>query len=362
MPSLEDVYNAVNTLAPFELAMDWDNAGLLIGGKDDPVTRALVALDVTDTVLDEAVRTKAQLLVTHHPVIFHPIKRIETGSLPYRLIQSGIGVISAHTNLDIAEGGVNDRLAQALGLGCVEGLEETGESPFYKVSVNIPGTYADKVYHEMADAGAGMLGDYSRCGFLVRGEGRFQPGAGAHPHTGSPGHLEFVDEVRLDMLVAPDKLSQVVAAMKAAHPYEEPAYDVLENRAVRRRAWLGRIGVLEQPMCPEAFAAYVKERLRVGGVKYVSGGAPVRRVAVCGGNGAGLLRLAKDRGCQALVTGESKHDILLAAAGMGMTMIDAGHYATEAVVLRHFRDRLAELLPQVEFTVAETDGDGVNYV
>jgi len=362
MTTVQDYINAIEAFAPFSLAESWDNAGLLIGSGGDVVTRALVALDATMPVLDEALRLGADLIVTHHPVIFSPLKNIATNSVVYRLIREGIAVVSAHTNLDIAEGGVNSVLAARLALEQVEGLEKIDGSPFCKVAVTVPVPDSDKVYHAMVEAGAGTQGDYSHCGFFVRGEGRFKPGDKANPHIGNAGVLEHVDEVKLEMLVSPSDLDSVLAAMKTAHPYEEVAFDVFHNYGLEQNAYLGRVGKLSREMSPEDFAACVKERLGLSGLKYVSGGRPVERVAVCGGSGADFLHKAAAMGCQALVTGESKHHLLLDAARLGVTLIDAGHYGTERVALGPLRDQLAERLPAVPITVAATDGDNINYI
>ena len=362
MPTIGDVYKAINEIAPFSLAEDWDNVGLLIGSKDQQAARVLTALDATDAVIDEAAQWGAQLIVTHHPVIFSPLKAIPADSTVYRLIRQGIGVISAHTNLDIADGGVNDQLARLLGLTDLRPLKVTAEEPCFKVAVTVPPLQAEAVYTAMVGAGAGALGEYSHCAFLVKGEGRFKPLEAANPTIGTAGRLEQLEEVRLEMLVAPDRLDAVVDAMLAAHPYETPAYDIFQNYGCKARSALGRVGTLEQPMTPQALAERVKERLGVGGLKYTPGCGEITTVAVCGGGAAEYIYTAKEQGAQALVTGESKHHLLLEADRLGLTLIDAGHFATETVVLEPFSKKLEALLPGIVARVAASNTDGVRYL
>ena len=245
---VNDVFSFLDGLAPFSYAMDFDNSGLLIGDPLQPVQKILVALDCTTSVIQAAKESGARLIVTHHPVIFDPIKSVIAGSVPYRLASAGISVICAHTNLDLARGGVNDALARRLGLGCLEGLTP------------IPCT---------------------------------------------------------------DR----------------------EGNAVTE--YLGRISFLPSPMEPQDFALFVKERLGAS-VRFTPGCRPVHRVAVCGGAGADCLDNAIWSGADALVTSEVKHHIFLYAAQQGITLVDAGHFHTEDVVIEPLAQRLREQFPETE--------------
>lgn len=245
---VNDVFSFLDGLAPFSYAMDFDNSGLLVGDPLQPVEKILVALDCTSSVVQAAKESGAQLIVTHHPVIFDPIKSVIAGSIPYQLASAGISVICAHTNLDLARGGVNDELARRLGLGCLEGL-----SP-------IPCTDRDK---------------------------------------------NTVTE------------------------------------------YLGRISFLPNPMEPQDFARFVKEQLGAG-IRFTLGRRPVHRVAVCGGAGADCLDDAIQAGADALVTAEVKHHVFLSAAQRGITLVDAGHFHTEDVVIEPLAQRLREQFPKTE--------------
>lgn len=362
MNQVGDFYDAIDRFAPFENAEKWDNAGLLMGGRTRPVSRALLALDLTGAVLEEAKRLRAELVITHHPVILEPIGRLDGDGIVYRAAAAGLSVICAHTNLDMAKGGVNDALAVRLGLGRVRPFVEARQIPYKKVAVHVPMGAVQEVYEAMAGAGAGTEGKYSHCAFLARGEGRFLPMEGAQPAIGEVGVLETVEETRLEMLCSPVKLPEVLAALHKAHPYEQPSYDVLDNHAAGYRLSMGRIGDLPLPLQPGELAVMAKERLGAAGVRYIDGGKEISTVAVLGGSGGGFLAQAKQLGAQALVTGEVKHHHLLEAAELGLTLVDAGHFATENVVMEPLRLELSKRLPGAVITLSGNCTDGAKYI
>lgn len=357
-----DFYRALENIAPFSLAESWDNPGLLVGSGEQPVRRALVALDATPPVIAEAKEQGAQLLITHHPVIFHKLGSVPADSPVYQAIRAGLAVLCAHTNLDVARGGVNDVLAEILTLQNTSLLEETASQPWRKVITFVPKDSLEAVYDALALSGAGRQGNYAGAAYLSPGEGRFMPLAGASPTLGEVGKLERVEEIRLEVLTPPDALGKVLSALRAAHPYEEPAIDVLETHAHRQRQGLGRVGDLPAAQSPDEFARFVMEKLRVGGLKYVPGRQAITRVAVCGGAGSKMLGTALALGAQALVTADTRHDELLDATRMGLTLIDAGHYASEAVVLPSLGDRLKKALPGAEIALSQVEGDPACYL
>ncbi|WP_052446679.1 Nif3-like dinuclear metal center hexameric protein [Candidatus Soleaferrea massiliensis] len=357
-----DIYRTIDTkIAPFSLAESWDNPGLLIGGEELPVKKVLLAMDATDAVAEEAVSKRAELIVTHHPVIFSPIKRVEADSVVYKLIRNGISVISAHTNLDIAAGGVNDALAETLGLEQIEGFAQSGADTYYKLVAFVPSDHAAAVYRALRGAGAGTLGGYEGCAFSAEGTGCFEPRDGSNPFIGTAGKTQRVPETRLEMIVPPEKRAAVIAALHASHPYEVPAYDLFENHAVRGFRYMGRIGNLPEEMQPDDFAAYVGLKLGGVGVRCSPFGLPVRRVAVLGGSGADFLSQAKRAGADALVTADPKHHLFLEAAHIGVMLVDAGHFCTENVVMGRLCRSLREAFPQIEFEIAEQNTNPVRY-
>ena len=348
---------AIDALAPFSLTQSWDNTGILIGSPARRVERALVALDATAPIIAEAAEVGAQLIVAHHPIIFQGLKYIPEHSPAYRAIRADIAVICAHTNLDIAAGGVNDVLAALLDLRDTEVIETTQTSPYRKVVVYVPTENAQAVYAAMAEAGAGQQGNYAGCAFFSKGQGCFTPLHGASPAIGKVGRPESVDEVRLEMLAAPDDIPAVLRALKSAHPYQEPAFDIFETGWGAVRQGIGRTGSLPQPFTPAGLAAYVKQKLEPSALRYIPGTGEITRVAVCGGAGGSFIEQALAVGAQALITGEAKYSQLLEAREMGLTLIESGHYATEAVVLPGLVHKLKAALPGADIRRASACDD-----
>lgn len=358
-----DFYDTINAFAPFSTARSGDNVGLLVGGREQPVQRALLALDCTGAVLEEAIDLGAQLIVTHHPVIYQPLSALRSDSLPYRAAAAGIAVLSAHTNLDMAAGGVNDALAARLGLQNIRPLSPDEAPHGYKIAVTVPEEQVAPVWEAMSDAGAGAIGNYSRVAFYSRGEGCFLPGDGAHPVRGKVGDLHRLPEVRLQMVCPPARLQAVVAALKDAHPYEVPAYDILPNHAISSGVSMGRLGDLPQPLAPKDLAQLALEQLRAPGVRYTdSRRAAITTVAVCGGSGGSLLEQAVQMGAQALVTGEVKHHEFLTANERGLLVVDAGHFSSENVVIEPLAQRLQQRMPDVVITCSKTGTDALRYL
>ena len=352
-----DYLSAIDKFAPFSSADSWDNVGLLVGSPGREISRAIVALDATHAVINQAQKDGAQLVITHHPIIFGGINSVPECSPVYHAIKSGVAVLCAHTNLDKAGCGVNAVLAELLELDAPELLETTKTTPYRKVVVYVPRESAEAVYSAMTQAGAGRQGDYAGAAFISDGQGRFLPLEGANPAIGSVGRLEKVEEQRLEMLAAPGDLQAVISVMRAAHPYEEPAYDILETHFDKEHTGYGRVGNLKNPLAPDAFAEYVREKLSLTGIKYVSGKEDISRVAVCGGAGCHLLEAAQKMGAQALISADAKHSQLLQAKDLGMTLIDAGHYGTEAVILPTLVEKLKAALPGADIRRSDVCAD-----
>ncbi|HHW07790.1 MAG TPA: Nif3-like dinuclear metal center hexameric protein [Clostridia bacterium] len=337
-------------LAPVSLAENWDNVGLLVGDPQAGVEGVLVALDLTQGVIDEALRQECNFILVHHPPIFHPLKRLTAADPEARLlmeaIRNGLNIYAAHTNLDKAPGGVNDRLAQVLGLVDAEILSAQVKEQHYKLVVFVPETHEKEVRQAIGDAGAGFIGNYSYCTFRTRGTGTFLPLEGANPYLGRVGRVEEAAEYRLETIVPERILGKVVQAMLEAHPYEEVAYDLYPLAVTGTpKGGLGRVGNLAEPLPPAQFIEFVKERLSLAAVKVVPGRHElVRRVAVCGGSGGRLIKDAVKRGAQAFITGDVDYHEGQLAESLGLMVIDAGHGATEKVVLPWLAEQLHHLL------------------
>jgi len=355
-PSIADITSALEGWAPLDSAQDYDNVGLQVGDADRSVTSAVLALDATPEVLDEAEAHDAELVVTHHPLLFQPLDGVTAdgyvSNLALRFAEAGIGLYSIHTNLDAAPEGVSFALAERLGLtdvGFLDGFEDT----LYKLAVFVPEDAFETVRQALADAGAGQIGDYEACAFATEGTGFFKPGTGTDPHIGDAGgEVESAAERKLEVEVARWDLGTVMAALQDAHPYEEVAYDLYPVTQKNSRAGLGALGHLDDPMPLSAFLDRVATRLDAGSLRYAGDpDATVERVAVCGGAGSDFIGTARGAGADAYVTADVKYheffDVLDRDGTPQMALIDPGHYETEALTEALLRDELQERFPEV---------------
>lgn len=343
------VLEAMERIAPRAMAEDWDNPGLLVGSSAQDVARVFVCLDVSEAVIARAVQVRADLIISHHPLLFRPIKQLRTdlplGRMLAQLVKNDIAVFAAHTNLDSAPGGVNDLLAQRLGLIEVRPLTETYREKYTKLVVFVPETHAEAVRAAIGKAGAGQIGDYSQCSFRVKGTGAFLPLPGARPFLGKPGVLETVEEVRLEAILPQRIAPRVVRAMLRTHPYEAVAYDLYPLDNVIGATGLGRIGKLPQPQSLRAFCDAVKAALGLAQLRLAAGdqGTMVQKVALCGGSGADLAPKAAYGGADVFVTGDVKYHDAQKALECGVALVDAGHFGTEFPIVAYLAERLREI-------------------
>ncbi len=336
-PTVADAIAVLERQYPPQAAEDWDSVGLSVGDRETAVRRVLFAVDPLPAVIDEAIAWGADLLVTHHPLLLRPVHGVSTdtwkGRAIHELIRAECALFTAHTNADVAHDGVNDALAAALGLRDTSPLRPWPQHPTDKVVTFVPAEAAEKVIDAMASAGGGTLGDYTRCAWTVQGTGTFTPQVGATPVIGTVGTTEVVSESRVEMLVPRHSRDAVLAALRSAHPYEEVAVDVIELAAMPSNTGLGRVGVLPEATTLADFARAVAAALprTPGGVTYFGDGdRPIRRVAVCGGAGDGLLQDATRAGVDAFVTADLRHHPASEhLADGGPALIDPGHWASE---------------------------------
>ncbi|WP_409270682.1 Nif3-like dinuclear metal center hexameric protein [Neobacillus sp. SCS-31] len=324
-----ELIRLMESFSPKEYAMEGDRIGLQIGQLNRPVDKVLIALDLVEEVVDEAIEKGVQLIIAHHPPIYRPLAKLATdtaqGRIFEKLIKHDISVYAAHTNLDVATGGVNDMLSEALGLENSEVLVPTYEEQLKKIVVFVPHEHAGQVMEAMGNAGAGAIGNYSHCSFSTGGTGRFLPGEGTNPFIGSEGKVEEVEEVRIETIVPERLAKKVVSAMTKAHPYEEPAYDIypLENKGAT--LGLGRIGTIKEITLRE-FAEKVKTDLGVEAVRVVGNlDAKVKKVAVLGGDGNKYFSHAKFKGADVYVTGDIYYHVAQDALMLGLNIVDPGH-------------------------------------
>jgi dinuclear metal center YbgI/SA1388 family protein len=362
-PTIADVATALEAWAPPGSAQDYDNVGLQVGDAGRPVETALLALDATPQVLAEAKRHDADLVITHHPLLFRPLDGVTAdgfvSNLALRFAEAKIGLYSIHTNLDAAPGGVSFALADRLGLtdvGFLDGFDET----LYKLAVFVPDAAFDEVRQALADAGAGRIGDYEACAFSVAGTGFFTPGADTDPHIGTAGGgVESVDERKLEVEVARWNQPRVLSALQEAHPYEEVAYDLYPIHQKNTQAGLGALGRLPSPEPLSAFLDRVADRLDAASLRYAgTDDATVEQVAVCGGAGSDFIGTARGAGADAYVTADVTYheffDVLGPDGTPEMALIDPGHYETEALTEALLRDWLTDRFANVAWTRTDT--------
>jgi dinuclear metal center YbgI/SA1388 family protein len=361
MVKVGDIEKFLTGWAPLETAQDWDNCGLLCGNPEQEVSRVLVALDVTEEVVEEGLKKQAQLIISHHPVIFSPLKKInensQQGRLLRTLIRNEISVLSLHTNLDIAKDGVNEILAARLHLGPCEILAEEYTRAFQKVCVFVPVEFMPRVREAMFEAGGGQYGHYSGCSFHTAGEGTFLPGKKANPFIGSSGQTQTVKELKLEMVVPKDLTGRVVAAMLSAHPYETPAFDVFDTFGLSEPLGIGRIGDLKRPMAFEEFLPFVKDALGCRGLRYAGKRDWVRRVAVGGGACISYMDQAFLKGADVFITSDVKYHEMLDGAQKGYFLIDAGHFPTEDGICDYLVQKVGIAFPDISIGKSEVHRD-----
>ncbi|MDQ0339657.1 dinuclear metal center YbgI/SA1388 family protein [Caldalkalibacillus uzonensis] len=342
----QTVIQWLEQFAPKSLAVEKDPIGLQIGTLNKKVNKVLITLDVTPAVVEEAIAKGAGLIIAHHPPVFRPLAHLRTdlpqGKVLARLLQHDIAVYAAHTNLDVAPGGLNDWLAQRLELSDVEVLAPTQHETLKKLMVFVPRDHEAQVRQALGDAGAGHIGNYSHCTFRTDGIGTFKPGEGTNPFIGSQGEIEQVEEVKIETIFPASIEKQVIQAMIKAHPYEEVAYDIYQLDQPGEARGLGRIGYLKQEISLQAFAAQVKEAFDVPFCRVVGPlDAPVKKVAVLGGDGNKYVQQALFKGADVLVTGDVYFHTAQDALMAGLKLVDPGHHA-EKVMIRGLQQVLTE--------------------
>lgn len=370
MPSLDTLVRALGAVAPLSLAEEWDRVGLLVAGDGREVRRALLAIDVTPAVLAEARSIGADLVIGYHPLLFKPLERLDgatwQGRVAIDAVRAGIAVYAPHTALDAVPGGINDWLVEtvdpsARDVRALVPSVDHGENT-HKLVVFVPEASLEEVRTALAEATAGRIGAYTHCSFTVRGEGTFFGAEGSNPAVGKPGHLERVGEARLEMVFHRRALGRVVEALRGAHPYEEPAFDLVPLAPIPGdpRTGAGRVATLATPRRAAEIADAIRPALGGGIVARSRAGSRLHeRFAVCAGSGASLLEKAAAQGATLFLTGELSHHDVLRAHELGLEVLLAGHTNTERGYLPRLRARLAgdPALSGVEFHIAAADVD-----
>ena len=361
---VKDIAAAIEKIVPLKLAQDWDNVGLLIGNPQANVKNILLTIDITKDVVAEAKRLKTDLIISYHPVIWDGLKNITTddsSSTVYNLIKAGISVFSIHTALDAAIGGVNDGLAEMIGIQDGEPIGDYVDSPIgdnYKLVVFVPIKAAAKVSNAVFAAGAGAIGNYRNCSFGAEGTGSFLPLKGAKPAIGKKGKLEKVPEVRFETIVPAEKLDNVIEAMKKAHPYETPAFDVFKLYDTASKFGLGRIGKVVPPVSIKQIINRIKKHTGARAAGIIGDDKRlVKTAAVCAGSCGNIINSVIAAKADCYVTGELKHHLALAAQEAGLTCICLSHTVSERFILKKFAKQLQKQINQVTLRISKKDSE-----
>ncbi|MFC4558836.1 Nif3-like dinuclear metal center hexameric protein [Virgibacillus kekensis] len=364
----KDIFRVMEEWAPTHLAYDWDNVGLQVGSYNNPVKKVMVTLDVLDSVVDEAVQNNVDLIIAHHPLLFKPLGQINLdsskGRLIRKLLQHNISVYASHTNLDAADGGVNDILCDLLDIRDTDILLTSFTENLIKISVFVPHSHKETVRNALSESGAGHIGDYSHCTFQSNGQGTFMPLEGTDPYIGKQNELEVVDEVKIETIIPENKLKNAIDSMVEAHPYEEAAYDLFPLENPGKSYGIGRIGTLPEKVTLKSLSEQVKEKLDIPGLR-VTGDLTkkVSKIAVLGGSGEKYIQKAKRLGADVYITGDMSFHTAQDAWEMGLSVIDPGHHV-EKVMKQATRDYLNDNIDEkdVEVIISQSNTEPFQFI
>ena len=361
---LSDIVGYLETQAPSALQESYDNAGLQTGELSQTIHSALVTIDITEEVLEEALALKANLIISHHPLIFGGLKRISGSTVVEKIlikaIRNHIAILAVHTNLDNVEGGVNSKLAEKLGLTQCRILQ-TAKGKLRKLVTFVPVEHLSIVRQAIFDAGAGHIGNYDQCSFHLDGYGTFRGNDQTHPFVGEPGKMHTEKEVRLETIFPHWLEAQIIRAMLEAHPYEEVAYDIYSLENSYGKSGAGIIGNLPEPLDEVRFLQKIQQSFGVQVIRHSPLlNKPVSRVALCGGAGSFLLKDALSAGADFFISGDIKYHQFFEPAGK-IVMADIGHYESEQFTKELFYELLTKKFPTFAVHLSEVNTNPVCY-
>ena len=346
--TVKEIIKYLEEWAPKGIAWEKDNVGLQVGDSEIKVKNILLSLDLTEEVIQSAKKENCNLIITHHPILYNPLKNLDfsknqIASMIKTLIKEDITLYSAHTNLDFTKHGVSYQLAKRLHLRKVRFLKYLSQNLF-KLVVFVPTSHLNKVAEAIHQAGAGSLGEYSNCSFRSSGVGTFKGSNLSNPSIGKKGVIESVEEIKFEVIVDKSILNNVISSMKTAHPYEEVAYDIYALQNENISYGIGVMGELSEEMTIKDFLAFVSSELNTSTLRYTKAyQKKIKYVAVCGGSCGELINEAIMQNADAFVTADLKYHSFQDAENK-ILLVDAGHYETEVPVLDEVQDRLKKFL------------------
>ena len=368
MITISEIIKYLEQLFPKHLAYEKDPIGLQIGTANRPLTKAIVTLDLTEAVVYEAIESKANLIIAHHPFIYQPMATINTNTPKGKIIElclkNDISVYAMHTNYDIAPNGMNDCLAEMLGLTQTKPLIPTKREEYSKLAIYVPDTHATAVRNAMATSGVGQIANYSHCIFTTEGTGYFKPLLGSTPYYGQENEIEQVKEVKVEGVVKSDLLSQVLEEVKLVHPYEEIAYDFysLNVPTLGIQFGLGRIGQVSQPgIIVSDYIKKIKKSLNLSHVRFVGNlDKKIKTVAIIGGSGSSYASVVKAKKADLFITGDVGYHDAQDALDIGLNILDIGHHA-ESIMKQHVSMLLNEKFGE-KFTASAIMTDPFKFI
>lgn len=365
MLKIKDILKEIELYAPLPLQEGFDNAGLHVGDVNQYATGALLCLDVTEEVIDEAIDRECNLIISHHPLAFKPFKSLTGSTYIERCLikacKHDLVIYAAHTNLDNAVGGVNYRLAELIGLRNVRILSPQKDA-LLKLVTFVPDAYAEMTRNALFNAGAGCIGDYDACSYNIQGEGTFRAGADCHPFCGEIGELHMEKETRIEMILPAFKKMAVTRALLSVHPYEEPVVDFYPLANTWEQAGSGVVGELPEEENELDFLLRIKELFDVGCVKHSRfTGRPIREVAICGGSGAFLIKDAIAYGADVFLTGEAKYNDFYDVEDRILLAV-IGHYESEICTKDIFYNIISKKFPTFALHLSNVSANPVKYL
>lgn len=365
MIRIKNVSHFLETIAPSTYQEAYDNSGLLIGQADDEVTGVIITLDVTEAVIDEAIKNGANLIVAHHPLIFNGIKRLNgnhwVGRCIIKAIKNDIAIYAIHTNLDNVKNGVNGKIAEKLGLKDTRILSSK-PSTLTKLVTFAPVDHVSKVLSALYNVGAGEIGNYDHCSFQVDGTGTFRPGEESKAFIGSKGEDESVSEKRIELIFENFKTKQILDALKANHPYEEVAYYLSDLSNINQDVGSGLIGQLQEPMESEKFLLFLKKSMNTPMIRHTEiHKKMIQSVAVCGGAGSFLLKKAIAAKADIFITGDFKYHEFFEADNQ-VIIADIGHYESEQFTKDLLYDILSKKFTNIALRLSEVETNPIKYL
>ncbi|MEI6048569.1 MAG: Nif3-like dinuclear metal center hexameric protein [Bacteroidota bacterium] len=362
---LKDLCSYLDSAVPLSFQEGYDNSGLQIGLPEKGICSAMITLDVTEEVIDEAVSEKCDIIISHHPLIFNGLKKITdktyTERILYKAVKHDIAIYSSHTNLDIFSNSVSRKMAERLGLKNLRTLSPL-KNRLLKLVTYIPESHLEKVRKAIFEAGAGAIGNYDQCGFTTSGTGSFRGNENARPFVGENGEIHFEKEIRFETVLFSHLKEKVIRALLEVHPYEEVAYDIyaLENENIE--VGTGCVGEFSNALSEDDFLNLVSLTFKAKGVRFSKpSGKQVKIVALCGGSGASLINKAITSGADAFVTADIKYHSFFDADNK-ILLIDTGHFESEKFSTEILYDLIIKKFPKFAVRFSETNTNPINYL